>query len=254
MLKLEKKSHHCPVNVSLRDSGRLLTPNFLRALALAIGVHLLWLVIFQVKPFRIRYAETVFPPTQVNVDFAQGQDGTALAQLEGESLTSQPFLEPELSSPELPQMQQATLKRDLAYPKSTLFPDDPFSLIEERINTYDLLSFSSSSSSIGKSPIIVKVSGELATRKLLNKEWNIQELLTRYSDGKKQIVAAYHVKVEEKTGKIFWHVLSEPLEKKKLGEIGETVLDQIQFQPNPQGFISSGTVEIAFTLEDRDYD
>src|ERR1700722_2610736 len=83
MLKLERQSQWGPIHVSVRHRDRMLTPAFLFALCLAAGLHLIGIVLFQIKPYFVRDAARIFPPVEVTIDFSKGSEGTVEAQLIG---------------------------------------------------------------------------------------------------------------------------------------------------------------------------
>ncbi|MFQ5728922.1 MAG: hypothetical protein ACE5GN_00990 [Waddliaceae bacterium] len=245
MLRLEKKSKNRPVSVCLRVGGRLFTPTFLRALALAIGLHLSGFVIFQVSPFKIGHLETTFPPIQVNIDIGAPLDGTVLARLEGEGTTSVAMAEPKPSTPSIPLVPELTMQRDLAYPKEQATHKYPFQQMEAGLSYINLLDLSPPSPK-SADRIDIQVYGDLAHKEILKTGWDDKDVLANYTKG--SCLATYDVKVEDRTGKVFWYEQQQGPDKKKRNALAENILNRLQFAKDPSGCISLGRVEITFTM------
>lgn len=68
MLKLEKLSKTGDVNLIIRDKARLLNHSLLIAFFCALGIHLLFLLLFTISPFSFGKNLTLFPPVEVQSD------------------------------------------------------------------------------------------------------------------------------------------------------------------------------------------
>jgi len=251
MLKLEKKSWSRPVSVRMRDSGRMLSPLFFRALALALGFHLLGFAIFQVKPISIGHIDIIFPPVQVNIELASMQEGGVSAQLEGKGVPANLILEPKQPTPDIPMVSRLRMMRDIAYPKMATSSVNPFKSLENSVHLFGSLHLSPPIPE-SATPIVIRISGELAQRKVLSEGREVEKFLGRKLQDKKiiQFLATYDVKVENRTGKIFWYKEKETSKKKKHREYAEKVLNGIRFERDIQGFVTCGQVEILFTVSE----
>ncbi|NGX41812.1 MAG: hypothetical protein K940chlam7_00086 [Chlamydiae bacterium] len=253
MLKLEKKSDNRPVNVKMRMNSRICTPTFLRALAIAVGIHLMGYLIFHVKPFNVGSFETIFPPVQVNIDMQQMLNGGVLANLEGEGQSTAAILEPKSSVPTIPLLSTPEMKRELAYPREKTVKRNPFQHMEENLDYLTLENLSPPQPKKGRR-IKVSAFGNLSNKEIVAEGWEGKKLFRRHAfeERNTQYLATYDVKVEDRTGKIFWHQQHEPLEKKKLNVLAEKVLENLLFDRDPNGFISEGQIEIVFTISEQE--
>ena len=67
MLKLEKTSNAAGLALRMREKERFLEPRVIKALAIALGLHIGGLVLFHAAPFDFS-SSYLFPPIQVQMD------------------------------------------------------------------------------------------------------------------------------------------------------------------------------------------
>ncbi len=236
MLHLERKGKGRPPSISLRENSRLFTPNFIKALSVALGIHLAGILIFQIHPFFIRNSPSPFPPVQVNIEMLL-PNSAIFAELQGERAPQTAIPEPHWATPDLPPLTAAVLNRLPAYPKTNPFPEDSFTALAE---WRCAPGFPQAKAAIESSAALV-ISGPLAERMVATPK--DPKLLIDRSLFVNQ-AALYAVKVDDPTGKIIWHDCKTPKLKKKLRLHAEEILDEIQFVPLSSGFLVEGVVEI----------
>jgi hypothetical protein len=243
MLKLERKSKSRDVSVTMRERGHTVTPAFLQAFILAIAIHVLGMVLFHVSPFKIGHVATIFPPIQVKIDFIPGIDGGVLAELENEPATSLPPVpEPPKSIPQVQQMPNTELASHyfLALPKELTFIGYPFEELEKNYYFTEFFDWEQTSSPSKNGSI--KLYGGLAEKGYTLQGMDLDKYLLNY-EGKKETVS-YKIKVENRTGKVFWYQPIAALEK-RANKYFKRLLASIQFEKTFQGFITEGEIEIA---------
>jgi len=244
MLKLERKSKSHPIHISLREGGRLLTPAFQQAFLAALGFHLLALIIFQVKTFFIR--EGAVYSVQVNLDIVSEKEGEVHSHLEGGRTRFRQF-DPKPSHPALPPMPRAAAKGDIAYPKEKQRHLTAASTLLQNPDSFP--SFPLSPQEGGESPSFIRVSGDLAERKIIKEA---RHIFLPHQITHSHCLIAFDIKVEDKTGKIIWYQRKKSsLVGKKLYQKGEKILRQLSFEKKKKGFITSGHIEISLPHEQK---
>jgi hypothetical protein len=220
MLKLEKQTKNRNINIIIKECGRLTSPAFFQALAIACALHLVGLILFQVAPFKLKHATSIFPPIEVNIDYRG-----VLAESRNEEISLLPIPEPQISRPRIGGSVGGTETFNHKGHRDTgkeLFGRNE---IEELMNPV-----------LEKTQVYLHVFGELAGR-----PYNLENVdKTSYGNE----VIAYHVKVEDRTGKIFWYEPTNQIVKKKQKKIVKKIFDRLRFKTNDRGFISEGYIEI----------
>lgn len=244
MLRIDKKSHGTQVHLELISVAEAFNSSFFRALGIAFLIHAGALALFQISPFKIRYAEAVFPPVEVNVDTRLASEGTVTADPEPDA-----YLDFSLAYP-----RQSLPKIHSAVPPSRRLPESPKllpihappfqeyygSLYADRIRRLSPPHFK-------MPPISVRLTGEWAERTFTMTPLP-PELLDSY--GKKRsfeggALLSYRIKVDPHTGKIFWFSKISGESKRKLEALSERILASITFHTQPPESISEGEIEIA---------
>lgn len=226
MLKLEKISRR-EISISVRDRKNRFDRIFLQAVGIAIALHLVALLVFQIQPF-IVIGDKILAPSLVESDIDFGSNDI-VAEIEREGIPQRDLLEPKLSLPMLPEMPISGLERSLEYKENSLMIN-PFIEIAE---DWEYLANDGKPSPAPRS-IQVHISGELAEIPLISDG-------ATFSVNKEHFHASYAVQVEGKTGHIFWYM---PTPNSKTNAMAEKILNEIGFQPNPNAFVYSGEIEI----------
>lgn len=239
MLIFQRSTSKRPIAIRVKRRNRFATPLFLRSLAIALTVHLAGFLLFTIKPFTISHIQTIFPPVQVNIDYVSAAQG-AFAELDRDH--SHAIAEPKYTEALFPLMPSIAFAHKKAYP-TTRPTNSSFMQLQETFEVINL----SPHPQYPEAPIIVKATGGLIP---LPFEENLARLDLLQGKVPKQYLAIYDVKVEDRTGKIFWHQKKQSIEKTKMAILAEKLLEKLTFAQNPSGFISTGQVEIVLNVAD----
>lgn len=223
MLKLEKSSRLSGITVRLREREGFFEPRLLKALALALFLHVGGLALFQVTPFSFT-SSYIFPPVKVQSDHLS-HSISAVASSNPE------WVDEELAPPSfslVPPLEIAYLP-----PESTLLPAvafDPhaFRPLEEHLwPAWD----SPLTLELEEPRIRLSISGELAkhslaaTDPLLNQMQSIHKTST-------PVYAAYSVQMDETTGELFWVERVQSSGIREIDQLTEKILFNLRFTPD----------------------
>ena len=250
MLKLERHSRLGSVDVLLRHRESLLTPRFLLALSLALFIHLTGLLLFQIKPYFVRDIARLYPPVEISIDFVKGEEGRVEAQISGDKKSFY-FFDLPTSAPTFPLLPLTVSKELLTYQDIPL-KKDPFAkltgeLVDDELFHLDKLSPSARPAH----PIDIRISGSLSRLKVIDEGWSGRDFPgIGFGKRAKNHHTVFEVKVDDRTGHIFWHELQNTLKKTALVAYADKILNRMRFEKDPRGFITEGQVEINFYYYD----
>jgi hypothetical protein len=237
MLKLEKQKYR-DISVTMRDKKSCINRSFLYALAIAIGMHLFAVLIFHIHSILV--SDVILPPTLVEIDtngIFDENDPAVLALADPDGRLQRHVLAPMPSLPQLPTVESPQIARELEYLQISHSSENPFLSIEE-----DWQYLIENSKSKTFKSIEIHLTGELASLKIVNPE----HLNSNFFPISKSEVAIYHVKVERRSGKVFWFLAEQTPQAAALQEKAETILRSIIFEPDMLAFVSDGDIEITF--------
>jgi len=246
MLKLEKASLHSEINVSLRDKDYFFSRSLIFSFAIAAGLHLLFLLIFQVSPFKIRWNETtIFPPIEVEAD-AAFQDLALLVEMDASPKLASGLPFYPASTPLLSMTPSFSAAQPIEYLYEQKSFDNPFVQIENNI-------YQPSFTPLAKTelpPLSLFISGPLASRDLIPEPLSNQMLkeLKTIITNESEIRVIYSVMVDGSSGQIFWYEPNELSNSTPLNRLAEIILKGLQFDKEKDTFVSSGEVELHFNL------
>lgn len=222
MLKLEKVSKTLEVSITLRKKETVFNSTFLKALALALGLHLLAAILFQVSPFILRGSQIVLPPTIVDADLS---DGFVIAHADSEENLPRHIKEPPGAKLPLPEM-------DLKSPNLEMDQNlykNPFLSLESNLDLFEI-------PKMGQNLII---SGPLAENPLLEEpSFNF--------NAKMAYRAHFAVNLDAKSGTLFWFESLQTDPDPFLELQAEKILRNLRFAPVTESLIVSGEIEITF--------
>jgi hypothetical protein len=250
MLKLEMHPRLGSVDVILRHQDYLLTPRFLFALCVALLIHLIGFIVFQIKPYFVRDAARVYPPVEIFIDFETVKEGGIETQISNERKPSYTFELPSLTpifSP-LPIIET----KDLLYYQNIPLKKDSFAqLIEQLVDDEFLRLDKTNPTSHPIHPIDIRISGNLSRLKIIDKGWREKDFPgIGFGKKAKSYHLSYEVKVDDRTGCIFWQQPLNALKKTHLGAYANELLKQMYFEEDSNGFITDGQIEIIFYCYD----
>jgi len=227
MLKLEKIAKSLEVSITLSKRERLFNRAFLQALAIAVGLHLLAGMFFQVRPFMIMGSQIVFPPVIVDADVAPSSEAGITVQMENEEATPRLIREPKgskLALPAIP-LTKGYFAHTTVQAKET---SDPFAALEERFFIEPVTHKEK------PQPARVLVSGPLAQADF------VPPPLAAIKTPSRNV---YAVRVDAKTGTIFWYE-SLYSEGRESDQRSEEILKSLKFHMPDDALVVAGEVEI----------
>lgn len=248
MLRLERASKSGEIHVQLRTKERFFNSTLCLALGIAAFMHLLAIVFFHVKPFKVE-SQWVIPAVRVNSEVgAKVEEGDAfvLAQIEeGKQLTPS-FKAPPRSRLVLPGLPDSYAALPLTLTEETtsemtVRDKDP-SPLQEILP----LKQAPLPRSVSYDSFEIALSGRLADKEVLKKM--VPDQITSSVAGLSRFRSRHLVRIDEKTGMIFWH---KPLELTKntiLDRKASQILASLRFKPDPQMIDTEGEIEITFVI------
>lgn len=243
MLKLEHSSRTKMINISLRDQGPWVSSNFIRALFLAISLHLGGMLLFHVAPIKISVATTRFAPVQVAVEGGQSLAQEAVAEMQPSAIRFDTLLVPPsrpLPSEELP---RALLNHEIAYSYAST-NEIIFKSGEEVLHVDPLPSVEEAK--VRGAGVELRIGGPLAERKLLQPQQRSNGLRFSAVPVSKEMHLIFDVKVDDRSGKVALYENRFPLRREKIKKYADKIIHSLQFDPNEGGFITDGIIEITF--------
>lgn len=237
MLKIEKINRHHDYALELRKREVFFNPTLLMALLVACFLHGGALLIFHIGPFKL-VNNGFLPPAFVETDIVE-QEQNVLAKIESDSKLSRYPFAPKISTPTLPSMPKLTMMHHLENVEEVNFLENPF-LKSER-DLQNEIFFTSEIPKKTKAPIQIILTGPLE-----GKNYKISEALSALKS-KSSFHAIYSVKIENKTGRIFFAESKET--PGQYANVIEKILKEIHFEKELIGFQTSGDIEIVFNGE-----
>ena len=237
MLKIEKINRHHDYALELRERESFFNRTFLKALLVAFFLHGGALLIFHIGPFKL-VNSGFLPPALVETDVAEGEQNV-MAKIEGDSKLSRYPFAPKTLSLKLPSMPKMSMMRHLESVEEVNFLDNPFLKIERDLQNE--IYFTSEIKQKSLSTVQIVLTGQLSEKK-----YRISEELSAFKS-KSSFHAIYSVKVENKTGRIFFAESKET--PGQYANVIDQILKEIRFEKEFIGFQTSGDIEIVFNGE-----
>ncbi len=228
MLKIEKISRNQQITIGFKKKNSFFNKALLEACFLAVILHLAGFLIFHIGPFKIMNSQ-ILPPALVETDIFE--EASTIAKIDPEKRLSRFPFAPTLKGPEFPAMPDLNLTDFMVLSQEINFLDNPFLNMENDLQHAHFFSKKNKNK-----PIKVVLSGDLANKKY---EGDLSCL-----DSFKKIYGLYKVKVENKTGRIFWIEPMTAFLDEKQNEAIKKFLKEIRFEKIDHGFLTSGEIEI----------
>lgn len=244
MLRIDKKSkqHRPRLEVNTRK-GR-----FNRSLQIAFGaalcLHGAALLIFQISPFKVRYSETIFPPIQVRVDNFPAIDSGALADQEKENPFRFPIPSPLRAEPKIMEFMSTCKRGSEDLPRMVKMNSAPredlcYDYYLERVIPIE-------GPSKLEAPMIVQTSGGLAETPFTLEGIDMEYLDSALGIGAEKEIKgiSYRVKIDHRTGKVFWYSKISGEARKRVLQLCEKILASLRFEKNQPSIFSEGEIDI----------
>jgi hypothetical protein len=246
MLRVEKNAQSKPVYLSVRENARMLTPTFIRALIFALALHLSALILFHVQPFRLKYNSPQYPPIQVNIELALPENAI-FADLEQRKLHRFPIPEPPLAPSVIPHYGIKMEDRVQAVPKNMKIRNTILPIETEGDLSHLFVTLDPGKHAVCRTPVI-QISGPLASLPIVADSLPAQSI---HAKKHSLVRLQYSVKVDSRTGKIFWYAPNTQTDGKKIQKTAEDILERIQFNPAPSEFVTQGEIELYLAVMEK---
>lgn len=235
MLKIEKINRHHEYSIELRKREGFFNQTFLVSLLAAFLLHFFALVIFHVGPFKIMN-NTYLPPAFVETDMIE-PDQQIVAKIDGErKLLRFPFA-PKRSEPTLPSMPKLSKMKYLENIQEVNFLDNPFLKAERDVQNE--IYFASKPIESDKKSFEIVLRGQLD-----GKKFEVPDVIEKLKQFPSIYRVIYSVKVENKTGRIFFaEAKYNSVNDQYVNQI-EQLLKEIKFEKQAKGFVTTGDIEI----------
>lgn len=243
MLKLEKSSQRHGITVQLREREHFFEPRLLKALALALVLHLGGLFLVHVTPFSFT-SSFIFSPVKVKSDHP-ARTITAIA-------TSHPSLsEDELIPPAIsiiPPLEIAHSPQESSLlPSLTPLNPHAFHALEERLWP---IWESRLTLPLEEPRIRMKISGDLAELVMLETNPHLKETIP-INNSSKPVYVSYNVQMDETTGELFWVERQKSSGIKSLDQLTEKIIFDLRFAPDPSLIQVTGTVHFVILITEE---
>lgn len=220
MLKLEKTSNFSGLTIRMREQERFFEPRVLKALAIAIILHMGTLLLFDVTPFYLSSTFT-FSPIQVQSEPPpQGVSALVSSYMEEDELSHLPL-------PIIPALDWIFFSQESILTPSLAFDIYALQSLEDRLwpKWEEPLSIK-----LEEPGIQLVISGDLAQIPLLT----IDPLLNQmqpisFHEASAYATATYQVLLDEKTGELFWYERTESSTIPTIDQLTESILLNLRF-------------------------
>lgn len=236
MLKLEKKPY-AKVSITIGERNSFWTPLLFKAFCLAMGVHLMAFLLFNIHAFKLSSTFTHAPihvqtprnyskPT-VEVDetveeYNQALEFPLLAFLEKVPVDLEPPSSAFFSSTEL---------RNHPFEENfSLHPAPPISFPLE-ITPYQIF-----------------ITGELSNRKLIQADPQLNQKIKKQGPFPEPVYLSYKVQIDEDSGQIFWYESVSPVSHLSAKALAENLLLSLVFEKGRPFTHVSGQIDFVLHL------
>ncbi len=199
MLRLEYCQQKKDVSITLRGGEAFLCRRMFLALAVALGLHLLGVFVFEVRPFP-QSLERILAPTRVEAFTATAQANTASAYVPSvgrNGMLSRRVLELEVPRPKFLGIPVGMPETPFSYVRATTNLGDSFDALEhfEDMVTTDM------AVAEGADVVLVTASGALSGLLLLDD--GVESFLEPQTFRGRSV--CFDVHVDGRSGRVFWH-------------------------------------------------
>lgn len=256
MLTLEKSKKNNAIHVKMRQPMHIFDRFFMIALSAAIALHLIAALLFHIKLFSVGEIETILPATKTYAHFVKGSiqesDAFVIARVNKEGRLTPAKLAPQGTKPSIP-----TLSPVIQVPQAELIAqNEEEHLFVEIEKDLEENYFATVELPVIAPLIKLEVSGMLAESPLQEfdkDDARFFELHQFSPHNLHQDKIVYLVKVDTRSGQIFWFEPYEPLINNKMHiAIAEKIMKKMLFQTKTDDFIQSGEIEMTFTTGSED--
>lgn len=234
MLKLEINSKTHDISVRLHQEEASLNSIFLTALGIAISIHLIAFFMFHIELFKIA-PTTFFVP--VDVQMIQNSSTALVNNTNIDALLDGIVPPPPKIIASFPDIPLVTWGEELTPFNSPIMPlaDNSFYLLHQ--SSPFLLVFPSAR---------IYLSGKLSSKKIIYADNDILERFFIKHGPLASTRVHYFVRLNEKTGQIFWYERQSSSFNEEINQLAEKILVSLQFELDPKRIDVSGEITFIF--------
>jgi len=242
MLKLEKTSNAAGLALRMRERERFFEPRVVKALAIALGLHIGGLTLFHAAPFDFS-SSYLFPPIQVQMDSFGPGVSVSLSPLSEEEL----FLPPPIAS--IPTMEWIRFPMESSLSIALNMDIKAFDEIESRIwpKWPEPLQMAMA---MQEPRIKMEISGDLARHPLISTEPAPQEMLPLAQVAAEEYVA-YLVQLDPQTGELFWYERTASSVVSSVNLLTDKILLNLRFSSMEESSIIKGELHFRVAIPEN---
>jgi hypothetical protein len=249
MLQL-KPSQQTPVTFSIKRKNPVFTSTFLRILAIVFFLHLIPLFIFRIDTSTYKDPPPTLP-INLNADIGiskQSETSLSSIQVDDNGLLPRYVLEPETLLPQLPDLPNTHIEKNVKHQKDKTIFEKLFYQIEHTPYEKESLDLPL----LSKTPKIkVQLAGYLSELEM--EELKLPPLF--FMNIPSSITDDFHVlfkvKVDERKGEIFWYTLQSSSQVDYIDDLSEEILKTVRFKPSRSGSIVEGEIDLLLYIPKR---
>jgi len=220
MLRLEKSADLSNVTIRIREKENFFDSYLLKALAIALSLHAVGLILFQVTPFAFTSTFT-FAPVHVQSDLPiKGVSALVLNYGEENEIAPPPL-------PFIPPLDWIAFAPESPLVPSVVFNSRTLLALEERVWPKWEMPLPIK---LEEPQIQLAISGDLAELPLLSRDPLLNQMQVVSSHDSAAYVT-YKVQLDEKSGEIFWYERVESSMISAIDQLTEKILLNLRFAP-----------------------
>lgn len=247
MLKLTKGHNRSEITVCLRSKEQLFNSLFCKALGIAFAIHFLGWLLFHIHSSKAD-SSFIFPTVQVQTFLHSPFEELSLHAKSSEYEHLNRFLTPPSKpffslSPYSPQLEKEPL--DYAFND---IENTSFQILEEAAYSFK----HAPALPVSYKPLKVHLTGQLEAYSLTEgKHLKIpfEELEEHLLE---PVLIAYEVKIDSRSGRIFWYQLKQTSSFKALNQQTEEILKSLEFEPAPSFIQVEGEIYFMWFINTKD--
>ncbi|MEM1283427.1 MAG: hypothetical protein AAGG81_07725 [Chlamydiota bacterium] len=248
MLKLERDIHTRQVCIRANRGNRLFTKLFLMALFVYILLHAAFFMIFRIDKGQENYPLLILPPVSVHAtqEYTDAPEEYSITEYEVNQLLKQSYFAPLPSPITIPPI-SSMKQKEFVHPEIQADTPPLFSTLETEFLLNELIPVKVF---LPMPEIDLRISGELS--QAYNEELRgnfLGKVIEVLSNQVEQTRYTFDVIVESKTGRVIWYEKHQDIPQEM-----EDLLLSLNFEKNPDRFITKGHIEILKTQPMREHD
>lgn len=251
MLKLQRNSEQSKgITIRFRDDEPFVNRGFVRALFVALFLHLIGFSFISVDSMKIKPLPH-YPPALTEIDMGVSSHSKSAAtslHVDEQGLLPRYVLQPEASIPSIPEMPDIDMKFFMENIRSRFSLGDVFFQLEKvpYVSYSGLLSFTEE-----KFFVKARVVGNLAHRvsSAENLEGFAYDFEKGYFEGRH--IVKVEVRVDDRKGEIFWAAVRGSSHNEWIDQLALQAVSNVYFERTDASFVTEGEIEIIFNFPRR---